>query len=90
MQNRSASVNRPSTVKHAGHEALLNHLMRSGKSTTIILTNGNIFTGTIKAFDNYTISLAVDNVMVNGNKVAEDVSVVFFKHAISGFYSPEK
>ena len=61
-----------------GHEAILNHFMRHGKTVTIIDIRGHFYTGVIKAFDSYTISI---------QEKGSDFPVVIFKSAVVNFFS---
>lgn len=66
-----------------GHEALLNHFTKTCKAVTLVLQNGDRYTGRVVAFDSYTISLELVN--------SEDKqTLIFFKHALSYFFSNER
>ena len=74
-----------------GHEAFLNHFLRSGKKVSLILDSNEPVEGIVKAFDKYTISLGVSG--KDGSTLAnteEENTIVFFKSALIGFYSTEK
>ncbi len=74
-----------------GHEALLNHFLRSGKKVYLLLSATETVEGVVKAFDKFTISLAVSS--KDGSGLAdseEENTIVFFKSALIGFYSTEK
>ena len=69
---------------HTGHESLLNHFARSGKTVSVVLISGKEYVGRVKAFDRYTISLELKS------DSDEAITVVIFKHAVQFFYSTEK
>lgn len=70
---------------HTGHESLLNHFARSGKKVSLVLTSGKEYTGRVKAFDRYTISLEI-----GVTEPEKTLTIVVFKHAIQFFFSTEK
>ena len=84
MLNTNKNNTKPNRA-HTGHESLLNHFVRSGKTVFVVLVSGKEYQGRVKAFDRYTISLEIT--LANSEQT---LTVVLFKHAIEHFFSTEK
>lgn len=77
MNNNSRNNNRS---QHSGHESVLKLFQKHEKRVSIKTLDGSVYTGTIKSFDRFTISLLEDG---------QSVPKIFFKSAIAYFGSIE-